>query len=137
MKSPEGYKTRQRETVERCLKENADRHLTVDDIVGLLKSNGSDVGRTTVYRTLEKMVGENKVRRYSVPQGDSACFQYINARERTCEHFHLKCNSCGRLLHMECGHFSGLAAHIAAEHGFKVDNFKTVLYGVCKDCQEA
>ncbi len=134
MKSEQGYKTKQRSTVEECLKNNMNRHLTVDEIVEILKGSGADVGRTTVYRTLEKLVGENKVRKFSVPQGDSACFQYIDDSERQCIHFHLKCNKCGKLYHMECEQMESLSSHIEAHHGFKVDSLKTVLYGVCREC---
>ncbi len=128
------YKTKQKSLIEKLLSENSSRHLTADDITDLLKKNGSDVGRTTVYRTLERLVRDNKVRRFSMPQGDSACYQYIAECEKCREHFHLKCNICGSLLHMECEQMSLLSQHISEHHGFAVDNFKTVLYGVCQNC---
>lgn len=128
------YKTKQKSLIERLLIENKDRHLTADDITDLLRAKGDDVGRTTVYRTLERLVRDNKVRRFSMPQGDSACYQYIEEGKKCSEHFHLKCSVCGTLLHMECEQMSLLNSHIAEHHGFKVDNFKTVLYGVCGNC---
>ncbi len=137
MKTEQGYKTKQRRLVEDCLKDNINRHLTVDEIVDSLKASGADVGRTTVYRTLEKLVGENKVRKFVLPQGDSSCFQYIDSDERQCIHFHLKCNACGRLYHMECEQMQNLSHHIEAHHGFKVDSLKTVLYGTCQECEAA
>lgn len=27
-------------------------------------------------------------------------------------------------------------AHVKEEHGFTVDNSKTVFYGICRDCQK-
>ena len=128
------YKTRQKAVIEELLVKNADRHLTADDITDMLKENGNDVGRTTVYRTLERLVSDNKVRRFAMPQGESACYQYISMGETCHEHFHLKCNKCGALLHIECEQMSLLSGHIAEHHGFTVDNLKTVLYGVCRKC---
>ncbi|MBO5726766.1 MAG: transcriptional repressor [Clostridia bacterium] len=129
-----GYKTRQKAVIEELLVKNANRHLTADDITDMLKENGNDVGRTTVYRTLERLVSDNKVRRFSMPQGESACYQYISMGETCHEHFHLKCNKCGALFHIECEQMSLLSGHIAEHHGFAVDNLKTVLYGVCRKC---
>lgn len=134
MKTSAEYKTRQKTVIEGLLIKNADRHLTADDITDLLKESGNDVGRTTVYRTLERLVRDNKVRRYTMPQGESACYQYIAEGHDCHEHFHLKCNSCGALLHIECEQMALLSEHIAHHHGFKVDNFKTILYGVCQKC---
>lgn len=45
------YNTRQRELILEYIKENADSHLTADDIADALKAE--QVGKTTVYRYLE------------------------------------------------------------------------------------
>ena len=126
-----GYKTKQRALVEGILSENCGRHLTVEQVVELLEKNGSHVGRTTVYRCLEKLIEEGSVQKYAAAAGESACYQYLNG-ESCHEHFHLKCTSCGRLIHIECEHLGELSEHIGSEHGFKVDKLKTVLYGLCE-----
>lgn len=128
------YKTKQRSEVEKCLVENKNRHLTAEDIVEILKQNGSDVGRTTVYRTLERLIKENKVRRYETGKGNSACFQYVGDANHCHEHFHLQCTGCGQLFHVECEHLSTIQTHIESEHGFNIDKTRTVLYGICKNC---
>ena len=130
------YNTRQRRIIEQSMAENMDRHLTADDLVDILKKEGQNVSRTTVYRTLEKMVSEDKVRKYLFERNESACYQYLENGQVCHEHFHLKCNHCGRLIHMECEHMRELSGHILNEHGFAVDPFSTVLYGVCADCAE-
>ena len=135
MKTATVYKTKQRETVENCLKNNKNRHLTADEITEILRSAGQDVGRTTVYRTLEKLIQEGRVRRYAAAKGDSACYQYLT--DTAChEHFHLKCTGCGKLLHIECEQMQKLNSHILSEHKFRVDKLQTVLYGLCEKCAE-
>lgn len=128
----QGYKTRQRALIEQTLEENGDRHITAEELSERLAQKGFAVGRTTVYRTLERLAEEGKVQKYTAI-GESACYQYIESNE-CCEHFHLKCVSCGKLIHIECNHLAALSEHIAAEHGFQVDMLKTVLYGLCGDC---
>lgn len=136
MRTETGYKTRQRALVEEILQKSGGAHLTADEIVSRLTAQNESVGRTTVYRCLERLTAENRVRKY-VTAGESACYQYIGG-EKTCEeHFHLKCVQCGRLIHMECSHMNELADHVAAHHGFTVDKTQTVLYGVCAKCSES
>ena len=129
-----GYKTKQRESILECLRKNPDRHLTVDDIVETLREVGENVGRTTVYRYIDKLCDEGIVRKYVVSEGESACYQLCTENCR--EHFHLMCVKCGKLIHTECGYLSGVGEHIKSEHGFIIDPSRTVLYGVCGDCRQ-
>lgn len=129
------YKTRQRSQVLNCLIENKSKHLTADEIAGILKEQGNEVGKSTVYRTLEKLLEERSVRKYLCEEGKSACFQYVDSSENCHQHFHLKCVKCERLIHLECDYLSDLEQHIFEHHKFTVDNTKTVLYGVCEDCR--
>ncbi len=125
------YKTKQSEIVLEYLKENSDSHLTANEIAMAL--SGKNVGKTTVYRHLEKLCRDGAVRKYILEEGDSACYQYIG--DNTCHsHFHLKCLSCNKLLHLECDHLSEIETHINARHNFKVDSSRTVFYGICEEC---
>ena len=117
------YNTKQSKMVFDILLENKDRHLTADEIFEKLRISGESVGKTTIYRHLEKLCASGEVRKFTGGDGDSACYQY-----------HLKCTECGKLIHAECKFLSELSAHIYNEHGFKVDGSRTVLYGVCGDC---
>lgn len=130
------YNTRQRRIIEDSLAANKENHLTADDLVDILKKDGQNVSRTTVYRTLEKLVSENKVRKYLFERNESACYQYLENGNVCHEHFHLKCTECGRLTHLDCKHIENFCSHILGEHGFSVDLSKTVLYGVCRECKE-
>ena len=130
------YNTRQRTDIENIVKASNGVHLTAEEIAERLKESGCSVGKTTVYRSLEKLCDEGKVRKFIPQSGKSACFQYIESTPECHEHFHLKCVSCGELIHMECDHLSDVSAHIAEHHGFKVDTLQTVLYGKCKACSE-
>lgn len=133
-KEQKTYKTRQRSQVLNCLIDNKAKHLTADEIAVILKEQGTEVGKTTVYRTLEKLVEDGSVRKYLCEEGKSACFQYVDDSEECHLHFHLKCVKCGKLIHLECDYLSDLEKHISEHHKFAVDNTKTVLYGVCEDC---
>lgn len=128
------YKTKQRSRILDCLSANTGIHMTADDITEYLKNSSEPVGKTTVYRALDKLVTEGKVRKYINSNGESACYQYIADIDECNEHFHLKCTACGKLFHVECEYLNELGSHIFEHHRFTVDNTKTVLYGLCEEC---
>ncbi len=134
MKNTTSYKTKQRTALWQAVTESGGAHITVDGLTSKLEAQGSAVGRTTVYRYLEKLTREGKLRKY-VHTGESSCYQYVGEAELCHEHFHLKCENCGRLIHMECGHIDEFGIHIENEHGFKINKLKTVLYGICRECE--
>ena len=117
------YNTKQSKMVFDILLENKDRHLTADEIFEKLRKSGESVGKTTIYRHLEKLCASGEVRKFTGGDGDSACYQYAGKNAECREH-----------IHAECKFLSELSAHIYNEHGFKVDGSRTVLYGVCGDC---
>ena len=132
-----GYKTRQRDLILQCLQENHDRHLTAEDIMQLLDLQGTRVGKATVYRYLDRLVQQELIHKYTMENGQSACYEYRSECTGTNhEQFHLKCVCCGKLLHLHCAYLKDLQEHIQQEHTFLIDPYKTVFYGRCKDCQQ-
>ncbi len=129
-----GYKTKQREVILDYLKKCQDGHVTIDEVTDHLKREGNKVGRTTIYRYMEKLTDEGFLRKYYIEEGMGACYQYQG--EHCCSHFHLKCIKCGRLFHISCDFISGIEAHVYEHHHFRIDNSKTVLYGTCEGCSD-
>lgn len=129
------YKTKQKEIIMEYLIDKKDIHLTAGEIAAHLRDNGNSVGISTVYRYLDKLVAGGMVRKYIIDENSPACYQYINDNGECCEHFHLKCTECGKLIHTECSLLSKISEHMSESHGFIMDNTKTLLYGICKDCR--
>lgn len=133
---PSDYKTKQKEIILNFFIENKNKHLTASDIVKYINSNEETVGMTTVYRYLDKLVSAGIIRKYFLDDKSGACYQYIDDNSKCHEHFHLKCIQCGALFHIDCSYMQSLDEHIMEHHGFKIDNSRTVLYGICKYCYE-
>lgn len=139
MKTESGYKTRQRAMVLSYLESMGGEHVTAKSVHGALAKSGKDIGAATVYRQLDRLVDEGLARRYTLGQGQAACYEYIGG-DASCEHkpcFHCMCIDCGRLFHMECGHLNDVAKHLSADHGFTIDSARTVFYGLCVSCEQA
>lgn len=126
------YNTRQRQAVVSFLAAHADRYLSVDDVFGLMRTEGSAVGRTTAYRTLESLAKEGEVAKACVPGGGEARYRLIDPTHR--DEGQLVCLSCGKVLSLDCGMLIEFKRHVQADHGFSIDPTRTVLYGLCRKC---
>lgn len=130
------YNTKQRERILECLKAHRESHVTADMIFGFLKAAGASVGQTTVYRNLDKLAKEGAVVKYAGADGQGACYQYVSDGHGCATHYHLVCAGCGRMIHLQCGYLDEMTAHLLDHHQFSMDKFKTVIYGLCRQCEK-
>ena len=127
------YETKQSRLVDEFLKSHNSKHFSAEDVYFSLVSKGERIGRTTVYRQLDRLVENGKARKFFVGENEACCYQYNDA-DHCHNHYHLKCSGCGALIHTECEFLDKLASHIFSDHQFTLDGSKTVLYGTCKAC---
>jgi Fur family ferric uptake transcriptional regulator len=109
-------------------------HVTVNQIVRHFEDTEEPIGQTTIYRHLERLSAGGKIRKYLLPDGKSTCYQYIDNGTKCGEHFHLKCENCGALIHMDCDLLNRIERHVFNKHDFQINMLKTVFYGTCKKC---
>ena len=129
------YRTKQRSEIADYLASIPGEHVTAGDICAHFRAQGRAVGTATVYRQLERMVSEGTVSKYIIDESTGACFAYIGSDAHCADScYHCKCERCGRLIHMECAELNHIAAHLKADHGFRLNPMRTVFYGVCADC---
>ena len=109
----------------------ADRegHFTAADLVDDARGRRLGVGRATIFRALELFTEMGLVERLDLPNGEHA---YI-----PCEpvhHHHVVCSRCGRAVDVEdCG-MGAVAREISRRTGFRIDDHRLELYGLCPDC---
>ena len=128
--SDNSYKTKQRDEIVEFFNTHRGKCYTAKD---LIISGEVSSGEATVYRTLSKLAGQGVLKRFT--DGDAACYQ-LNENDECSTHFHLKCEKCGKLIHMDCGFMGVVNRHIEQNHSFFVDIGKTVFYGLCGECKE-
>ena len=127
------YKTKQKDLVLSCLKKHENENLTSENIISFLKEDGCIVSPATVYRHLNALMVDRSVRRILDANGVFV-YRYFDKKRDCDSHFHLVCDSCGTLIHLECEKLQKIYEHISDEHGFSVDGIKTGFYGKCKNC---
>ncbi|MDY6063098.1 MAG: transcriptional repressor [Erysipelotrichaceae bacterium] len=133
--SRKNYQTKQKSLISGYLKDSGGRHVTIKDIQEYLDSHDSHIGLTTIYRYMDALVNEGVVNKYIIDNNSSACFEYIkHGCQHQHEHFHLKCEVCNKLIHLECHELADIQKHLSQEHSFVLDLHKTVFYGLCDEC---
>ncbi len=126
------YNTTARRALTEFLREHSERAFTLEEIAREILEDGH--GKSTLYRLMPRLVEEGCVRRISDEKRRGAVYQFIGA-ERCSEHLHLKCNGCGKLIHLDPEISHALGDTLKKKRGFTLDE-GTLLLGKCKDCEE-
>lgn len=107
-------------------------HLTADDLADRVRERAPQVGRMTVYRTLDLLTGLGLV--HPVYQGTGAA-HYVLLHDG--HHHHLVCTTCHQVIEFDDCALGDLGAVISERFGFAVQGHLLELYGLCADCGAA
>ncbi len=130
------YSTEKRGMILEYLKAHSDESVSVKDIeASLNKSGEKSINVTTIYRYLDKLSTEGHVLKHTGDEGKKATYQYVNPEHACHNHLHMKCTSCGKIMHMDCGFMEEFMNHIKNHHKFTIECKTSMLYGVCNDCK--
>lgn len=131
------YHTKQREELLKYLRTIPHRHFTVREACRHFRQSGIEIGTTTVYRQLERLVEEELVHKYIIDENSSACFEYVGTESNgeNGASVHCKCERCGRLIHLCCDELEEVESHLLRHHAFAVNPMRTVFYGLCEECR--
>jgi Fur family ferric uptake transcriptional regulator len=130
------YTTKQGEAILAYLKERRGTHIAASQLIEHFENGGANIGRTTVYRQLEKLVSGGEVRKFMFGENEGAVYQYVGECGSCNEHFHMKCLSCGEFYHADRIAAPDAANRAALGSGFEIDFSKTIIYGKCRTCLE-
>ena len=123
------YNTEQKKIILECLIENKDNFISVEDISKYLIKRDISIGTTTIYRYLNTLEKEGILRVETIK--NTRYFQYII--EECKNHYHIKCEKCGKIEHLDCDEVISLCNHVKKEHDFFISP-KNVIYGTCGLC---
>ena len=124
----EYYSTKQKEIILNVIEKQ--RHeFTIKDIYSEIKGK---VGLTTIYRLIDRLISENLVGKY-ISKDDVTYYQYLKKCNEE-NHFYLKCDECGDLIHIDCDCIKGLSNHILKKHNFILNKKNIIINGICDKC---
>jgi len=131
---PANYNTKHRQAILAYLASVKDTFVTAAQIREHVQKEYVGISRPTVYRQLERLVSEGKVRKFLFNGNSGSCFQYIDPVEYEQDCYHLKCEICNEVFDLKCNEVDQVSRHILKDHAFQVNDSKTVFYGTCKTC---
>jgi Fur family transcriptional regulator, ferric uptake regulator len=107
--------------------------LTVQDIEAALRDGGRAVGRASVYRVLDELVGLGLVTRVEVGQGVA---RYEPSRPGGGHHHHMVCDACGDVFPFADDELERTIDRLAERVAFDVAEHDIVLHGACASCRD-
>ena len=96
----------------------------------LREREGRRVGRASIYRVVDELVGLNLLTRVDVGDGVA---RYEPQRHG--HHHHLVCDGCGRLEPFEDDALEKAIHGLAGRVSFDVSDHDVTLHGCCQDCR--
>ena len=113
------------------LLENANnKHLSAEDLYGLLKANGEDIGLATIYRVLAQFEVAKIVIKHNFEEERRSVFELVAD-----SHNHLVCRKCGKIIEFFDEIIENKLKEIAKEHNFKHLEHSLCLRGICSNCK--
>lgn len=108
------------------------RHFTAEELYALVKEREPLVGRVTVYRTLEHLVGSGLVEELSIKKG-VATYEHVIGHAH---HDHLICTVCGTLTELSSARLERVKHEEAEAAGWTPLSHSLKVYGLCPECRK-
>lgn len=123
----QGYRLTPQRTMVWDVLRTQDSHLSAEQICAQVQRTFPNVNLSTVYRTLELLVGLGLVRETHLGPG-TRLFEV----EEEVPHHHLVCESCGVVVHIHDEDLAGLGKALVDARGFLLR--EATLFGRCSSC---
>jgi Fur family transcriptional regulator, ferric uptake regulator len=106
-------------------------HFAAADLLAQARDRKLGVGRATVFRTLDVLTEVGVVERIDLPSGEHA---YIACQPD--HHHHVVCSNCGRSQDVGDARLRSVVRDVARQTGYRIDDHRLELFGLCPDCQD-
>lgn len=124
------YNTKQKNIILDIIKKQK-KEFTIKDIYTKLDCK---IGLTTIYRLVDKLVDEGILTK-NISKDNITYYQYLEKCDHD-NHFYLKCDNCGEMIHIDCDCIGELSKHINKEHKFKLSESHIIINGLCQKCSK-
>ena len=103
-------------------------HATADEVYEEIAQGYPGISRATVYRNLKRLSETGQIKKVCVPDG-------ADRFDHRCDgHYHIKCESCGKVFDVDMDEIPNINQKIKDAHGFKVAGCDIVFTGICPKC---
>ncbi len=123
-----GYRLTPQRTLVWDVLRSQDRHMSAEEVCGLVQEQFPHVNISTIYRTLELLVELRLLRETHL--GPARRFFEV---EEEVPHHHLVCETCGGVAHVHDDDLGDLHEALAAGQGFAAKQL--TIFGLCANCR--
>lgn len=106
-------------------------HLSAEDIARRVVEQSTDIHRSTVFRTLHRLVSLGVLDHIHLPHG-ATTYHVHDSQERM--HLHLACRSCGTVVDLDPGSLDHLTDELRHQMGLELEPAHSALSGTCATC---
>lgn len=124
-------RTAQRELIMEVFLKTED-HLSSEDLYWLVQKQDSNVGQTTVYRTLKLLTDAGLAREVRLGDGRTYYEHHFDHEH----HDHMICTECGSVIEFFSAEIEQLQDEMADKFNFKPTHHSLRILGICEQCQE-
>ena len=104
---------------------------SADDLIKKLHKSNPRIGRATVYRSIEKLVGMKVLDRIDFANGT----HYYRLCGSGSHHHHLACTKCHRVVELDFCLEEDQIAAIGRQQRFSIEGHAITLFGLCGECR--
>ncbi len=105
-------------------------HATAHDIYQEVIKEYPEIGKSTVYRNLQKLCKQGKLRKRTIP-GMPDVYDTICTN-----HYHIRCTKCNKVFDADMDYISDLEKFIKDSHGFDITGHDILFTGICPECRK-
>lgn len=106
-------------------------HLTAEELHQRVAKKDSNIGLSTIYRSLRLFCDAGLAKQRHFEEGRSRFEQSFGEPH----HDHLICTRCGNITEFECQEIEDLQEQMAARHGYTLTHHRLELFGLCEKCR--
>jgi Fur family transcriptional regulator, ferric uptake regulator len=127
-----GYRLTEPRRVVAQLVADQNGHFSAADLIREARIRRMGIGRATIFRTLDILTELGLVEQIDLPDGEHA---YVGCASS--HHHHVVCSNCGRASAIEDAGLRALVREVTRRTGYRVDEHRLGLFGLCPACQAA
>lgn len=125
------YKTKQRTLLLDFLSSHPHDTFSAFEIYSMFSE---EISKSAVYRNLADLESAGEIKKVSKSGSREVFYRYAHAK--ACEnHIHIFCKVCKNAVHLNKNISKALAISLKQTDGFALDMSDTIIYGICKNCE--
>jgi Fur family transcriptional regulator, ferric uptake regulator len=106
-------------------------HFDVEELFQLLRKQGKDISRATIYRAIPLLIESNMIQEILHCMKNTK-YEHVFGRRH---HDHLICINCGKVIEFHNERIERMQQQVCQKYGFSQVEHHLGIKGYCKECQ--